>query len=68
MAFEESEGLTAIKLQVPGLEAFEAYESDAELENPLLRASGLVGLLLKSYQSELVLKPGVIELRLEVPG
>ena len=68
VSLSEADGFISLELEVPGLEGLTAYEADDELEHPLVRASGLVGLLLKSYRSKLVLTPGRIELRLEAPG
>ena len=68
VSLSEAHGFISLELEVPGLEGLTVYEADGELEHPLVRASGLVGLLLKSYRSKLVLTPGRIELRLEAPG
>ena len=68
VTLSEVDGFVGIELQVPGVEDLSAYETQAELEHPLVRANGLVGLLLKSYRSELVFEAGLITLRLETPA
>ena len=68
VTLSEVDGFVALELQVPGVEDLSAYQTQAELEHPLVRANGLVGLLLKSYRSEMVFEPGLIALRLETPA